>query len=81
MPLQRFRVKTATIATTRMGDRMVAVHLPARAEITLIDELPMSSPRGYEQVSVEWDSRRYQMFVVDLLEKCERVSGASRSNP
>lgn len=79
MPPKRFRVKTATIATTRVGDKMVAVHLPAMAEIVLIDELPVYSPRSYEQISVEWDHRSFRMFVVDILEKCERVTGVSRS--
>lgn len=78
---QRFRVKMATIATTRVANKAIVTHMPAMAEILLLDELPPVPQRNRnEQVSVEWDGRRFRMFVVDILERCERVAIAGRAD-
>ena len=70
----------ATIATTRVANKAIVTHMPAMAEIVVTDDLPTDAQRNRnEQVSVEWDGRRFRMFVVDILEKCERVSSAGRS--
>ena len=69
---QQFRLQDAVVAISRQTDREVAVYLPPGAEITVIDPIcddPPSIPN--QRATIAWDGRRFSMFVVDILEKCE----------
>ena len=69
---QQFRLQNAVIATTREMDREVAVYLPQGAEITVIDPISDDPPEvPNERAAIGWNSRRFLMFTVDILQKCE----------
>lgn len=59
---------------------MPVVHLPPLSEILVTGNLPVNlTVHKNHQVSVECDGRGFRMFMVDLLERCERVHGVSHS--
>jgi len=76
---QRFRLKTAAIATTAGPENRIAVQIPAGAHITVVDHLQSDlPPDSSAQVNVEWDGKVVSMFRVDIHEKGERIPPESR---
>ena len=72
---QRFRLKTATIATITDGpDNRIAVQLPAGAQIVILDQIHPDAPLdSTHQVKVDWGGKLVSMFLVDIQEKGERI--------
>ena len=72
---QRFVLRAATVAIgfDESGKR-VAVTIPAKAEITVVDTVPLEPTPDYtELVSVQWEGRSLRMFLRDLQDRGERV--------
>jgi len=77
MSTQRFRLKAAVIATTRLPERVQLVYLPEGAEILAIDPVPGdTSDSPNRQVCVEWDHQVFSAFAVDIQERGEALMGA-----
>jgi hypothetical protein len=71
---QRFRLKTAAIATAEGPEKRVAVQIPAGAQILVLDDIePGAPPDASRLVNVEWEGNVVSMFVVDIHEKGERM--------
>jgi hypothetical protein len=79
---QRFKLKTATIATAEGPDTRIAVQLPIGAEIVVRDQVDSDGPADpTRQVNVEWDGKMLSMFLVDIREKGEWVRAEEVGSP
>jgi len=77
--MYRFRLKSATMAVHQEeGDRHgVAIIIPAGSVVTSVE--PVESRSGFDRatfVTVEWDGKRVRMFLLDRVERGERVQVA-----
>jgi hypothetical protein len=72
---QRFVLCRATVAIGfDEAGKQVAVTIPAKAEITVSNIVPLEPTKDHtEQVSVSWEGRSLAMFLTDLQERGERV--------
>jgi len=72
---QRFVLRYATVAIGRdESGKRVAVTIPAKAEITAVDIVPLEPTDDYTlQVTVQWEGRTLTMFLTDLQHRGERV--------
>ena len=70
---QRFRLKAATIAVGFTDGKKVAYQIPAGAEIVVIDSIRVDPNDPSRTVSVEWNSKPFTMFAVDLRERGDRI--------
>jgi hypothetical protein len=72
--MYRFRLKSATVAVQQGHAAMI----PSGAEIAAA-ELP-DAASGYAHstfVTVEWEGKVLRMFLIDLLERGERMDSAA----
>jgi len=67
----RFRLKSPTIAVAHSRGNEDIFHLPADAEITVLNPLDGSDVPN-RMVEIEWLNRRLRMFAVDIQERGER---------
>ena len=76
--MQRFRLRSSTTAVQpRHGSNGEAITIPAGAVIASATppESLLQSDRT-NLITVEWEGKTVRMFLVDLLERGERVNGA-----
>jgi hypothetical protein len=81
MPGPRFilREATVTIGFDEAGKR-IAVSIPAGAEITVNDIVPLDpTVDETEQVNISWEGRSLSMFLTDLQNRGDRVRPSIRS--
>jgi len=74
--MHRFRLKSATVAVQQEDGR--AAMIPSGVEIATA-ELP-DTRNGFDHstfVTVDWDGKVMRMFLLDLLERGERVDNAA----
>ena len=79
--MERFRLKSATMAVHHVGGdaKGVAVVIPAGSEVVSIDPIDTRSGFDHSQfVAVKWAGRTVQMFLLDLVERGERVDSAGQ---
>jgi hypothetical protein len=72
---QKFVIRDATVAIgfDEAGKR-IAVTIPAGAEITVPDIVPLEPTKDFTvQVNVIWEGRSLSMFLTDLQHRAERV--------
>ena len=79
MAVHRFRLNSATMAVHYRHDdqKGVALIIPAGSEV--ISHEVVDGRPGFDRsklVAVEWDGRTVCMFLLDLLERGERVQQA-----
>jgi hypothetical protein len=76
--MYRFRLTSATMAVyQRDGYKSEAVVIPAGSEVLSVD--PIESRSGFDRaklVDVGWNGKTVRMFLLDLLERGERIDGA-----
>jgi hypothetical protein len=74
--MYRFRLRSATAGVYRGGaEKPVAVLIPAGAEVTTTDEDALSSSANHlKLISVEWQGRPLAIFLIDLVERGERIA-------
>jgi phosphatidylethanolamine-binding protein (PEBP) family uncharacterized protein len=76
---QRFRLKTATIATTVGPDQRIAVQLPSGTHFVVLDHIDPDAPLdSNHQVRVQCGGQVLSMFLVDIQEKSERIPPESK---
>ena len=73
---QRFRLTTPTLVVVGVNGREALRYIPAGAEIVVNDSL--DGDKADRVVSVEWKGETATMFAVDVLERGERMDGATR---
>jgi len=72
--MQSYRLKAAIPAIlTKPGGGQISVTLPVGA---VLDNCSDTSTILLGMVGVSWQGRRYSVYLVDLLQKAERVSTA-----
>jgi len=79
--MERFRLKTATMAVHHLSDstKGTAVVIPAGSE--LVSEDPIHTRAGFDHsqfVTMKWSGRMVQIFLLDLIDRGERVYNAER---
>jgi hypothetical protein len=63
----RFKIRDATIAIRSDETRKKIAVIPAGAEITLTDPIPLAPVSDHnETVNVSWEGRLLTMFLIDL---------------
>lgn len=76
--MYRFRLKSATMAVChRDGFKGEAVIIPTGSEIVSVD--PVEIRKGFDRaklIEVGWDGKTVRMFLLDLLERGERIPSA-----
>ena len=71
---QRFRLKATTIALAFAADgKKIAYQIPAGAELVVIDCIRVDPNDPSRTVTVEWESKTFTMFAVDLRERGDRI--------
>jgi len=76
---QRLRLKTDTIATTSEDGNVIAIQVPAGAEILVLDQIQPNVPHtSTRQVDVLWQGKALSMFLVDIRERCEPIPPPSK---
>jgi hypothetical protein len=71
--MQCFRLRTETTAIRCAdGGKPQAVNIPSGAIVATSESIRDPQDRT-ELVTVEWDSKNIRMFLLDLLERGERV--------
>jgi hypothetical protein len=77
----QLRISSTTVGVEYRDDdpkgNGVAVFLPAGAMVLTDDPLPAAPSQPSRMISVKWEGRVINMFIVDLLERGEQVSRAS----
>ena len=76
--MERFRLKSATMAVSHPGDgtKGLAVVIPAGSELASIDPIDTRSGLDHSHfVPVKWAGQRVHMFLLDLVERGERIIG------
>jgi hypothetical protein len=79
--LERFRLKSATTAVYHQdGDpKGLAVVIPSGSEVASFDPIDARARFDHSQfVTVKWAERTVQMFLLDLIERGERVNIAKQ---
>jgi hypothetical protein len=76
MGKQRFRLKSATIATASEDGKPATVQIPLGSLIVVLDSVAFDSREPNQQVSVEWQGATIKMFAIDIRERGERVQTA-----
>jgi hypothetical protein len=78
--MQRFRLRSATMAVYApegfKGFKGHALIIPAGAEIVSVD--PIETRPGFNRtklIEVGWEGKTVRMFLLDLLERGERLDG------
>jgi len=76
--MYRFRLKLSTVGVSHANDgRKTAQVIPQGAELMTGDaDVEDPSANGRKLVSVVWEGRSLGIFLVDLLERAERVRHA-----
>lgn len=79
--MERFRLKAATMAVHHVADdaKGIAVVIPAGSEVATFD--PVDTRPGFDHsqfIRVKWAGRTVQMFLLDLIERGERVDSAGQ---
>lgn len=73
--MPRFRLKSPTMAIHRFTDgRRESILLPLRAEIEIVVVPDGIRPTNW-LIDVHWRGQPVSMFLVDLLERGERIDG------
>jgi hypothetical protein len=76
--MYRFRLKSATMAMCHHdGFKGEAVVIPTGSEIISVD--PVEIRKGFDRarlIEVGWGGKTVRMFLLDLLERGERIEGA-----
>jgi len=79
--MYRFRLNSATMAVySPDGFKELAIIIPTGSEVVSVD--PIGSRNGFDRsklIEVGWDGKTVRMFLLDLLERGERVDGAGGS--
>jgi len=70
---QRFRLKTATVATAVIDGKETVFRIPADAELVVIETLCVDSQDLSPRVKVEWNGQVVTMFAVDIEDHGEPV--------
>jgi|HubBroStandDraft_5_1064220.scaffolds.fasta_scaffold1726968_1 hypothetical protein len=75
--MQRFRLNSATMVVySPDGFKGQAVVLPAGSEVVPVDPVEARPEIDRSKlVAVGWDGKTVRMFLLDLLERGERVDG------
>ena len=72
---QRFRLTTPTLVVVIENGKEALRYIPAGAEIVVNDSLDGAEPNRL--IRVEWEGGIAKMFAVDVLERGERIGGAT----
>jgi hypothetical protein len=77
--MQRFQLRSSTTAVQpRLGHKGEAITIPAGSVVAIatpIESFVRSDRTGF--IAVNWDGKTVNMFLIDLLERGERVPGSS----
>ena len=79
--MERFRLESATTVIYRQNGETkgVAVIIPAGSEVVSSDPIDSRAKFDHSQfVTVKWADRTVQMFLLDLIERGERVNSAGQ---
>jgi hypothetical protein len=79
--MERFRLRSATTAVCHQNDETkgTAVVMPAGSEVVSADPIDAHAAFDHAQfVTVKWAEKTVQMFLLDLLERGERVKSVER---
>jgi hypothetical protein len=77
--MYRFRLKSATMAVCQEDGEPhgVAIIIPAGSEIVSVEQIEARAGMDHSTfVSVEWNRKTIRMFLLDLVERGERVQEA-----
>jgi hypothetical protein len=76
--MDRFKLKSATMAVHYQdGAKGTAVIVPGGSEVVSLE--PIEGHNGFDRskfIAVEWNGTTVCMFLLDLIERGERVHGA-----
>jgi len=75
-PTLMLRVETVA-TTTQDGVKRTIVQVPAGTILHALDAVPEKRPeKPTEQIDLDWNGTTVRMFLVDLQQRCERISEA-----
>jgi hypothetical protein len=80
-PMERFRLKSPTMAVSHHGDdsKGVAVVIPSGSEVICFESTAFNAQLDHSRfVSVKWAGRMVNMFILDLVERGERINAANQ---
>jgi hypothetical protein len=73
-----FRLKSATIATVIQEGKWTAVQIPAGAEVSTMELIPVNESEGrHQQIGINWEGKTMKMFLIDLQERGEHIQNAN----
>jgi hypothetical protein len=72
-----FRLKSSTVSTVIQDGKWTAIQIPAGAEVSAMDLIPVNESDGkHQQIRIQWEGKTLRMFLIDLQERGERIQNA-----
>ena len=73
-----FRLKSATIAAVIEEGKWTVVQIPAGAEVSAMELIPVNESEGrHQQIGIRWEGKTMKMFLIDLQQRGEHIQNAS----